>query len=60
MIVDEHVFTDTYLPDRLLHRDAAINGLANAFEPAVAGGRDKIARLSRYDIRLLIYTIKYT
>jgi len=37
MIVDEHVFTDAYLPDRLLHRAAAVEVLADAFEPAVAG-----------------------
>jgi Cdc6-like AAA superfamily ATPase len=39
VIVDEHVFTDAYLPDRLLHRDAEVNVLADAFEPAVAGDR---------------------
>ena len=39
MIVDEHIFTDAYLPERLLHREAEVSVLADAFEPAVAGDR---------------------
>jgi len=39
MIVDEHVFDDEYLPERLPHRDAEVEVLANAFEPALAGDR---------------------
>ena len=39
MIVDEHVFTDAYLPKKLLHRGAEVQVLANAFTPALNGDR---------------------
>ena len=37
MITDAHVFDDEHVPDRLLHRDAAVGQLARAFEPALDG-----------------------
>jgi len=40
VIVDEHIFTDAYLPERLLHREAEVSVLADAFESAVAGEKD--------------------
>lgn len=39
MIVEEQVFDDSFLPDRLLHREAEVETLAEAFEPALDGDR---------------------
>lgn len=37
MIVDDQVFADGYLPKRLPHREAEVEVLAKAFEPALDG-----------------------
>jgi Cdc6-like AAA superfamily ATPase len=39
VIVDEHIFTDTYLPECLPHRDAEVNVVADAFQPPFDGER---------------------
>jgi len=41
MITDPQVFEGEYVPDRLLHRDAEVQTVARAFDPALTGDRPK-------------------